>query len=140
MKQFSATINIQAPAEKIWKILTDGPNYPTWDPGVIRIEGEIKAGGKVTAYNKISPNRAFPVKVSEFVPNQKMTWIGGMPLGLFKGERTFTLVAKGDGSIDFTLREEFSGPMLALIGRTIPDMNESFQNFVKGLKAHAEKS
>ncbi len=139
MKYFSETINIKAPEETIWRILTDASSYPTWDPGVIRIEGTIALGEKVTAYNKINPDRAFPATVTELVPNQKMAWSGGMPLGLFKGVRTFTLTPKGDGSVDFTLREEFSGPLLPLIGRSIPDMTVSFKEAVAGLKAHAER-
>ncbi|MDX2075499.1 MAG: SRPBCC domain-containing protein [bacterium] len=140
MKYFTATINIKASKERIWAILTDAPNYPTWEPGVIKIEGTIASGQKVVAHNKISPNRAFPAKVTEFVIGEKMAWTGGMPLGLFKGVRTFTLAPKADGTIDFTLREEFSGPMLPLIGKTIPDMTQSFQDFVTGLKAYAEKA
>jgi hypothetical protein len=138
MKTFSATTNIKASPETIWSILTDAPNYPAWDPGVDRIEGRIAPGEQITAYTKLSPNRAFPAKVTEFVPNQRMTWTGGMPLGLFKGVRTFTLIPKGDGSIDFTLREEFSGLLLPLFAGSIPDMTKTFEDFAAGLKAHAE--
>lgn len=140
MKFFSATITINASKDAIWKILTDAAGYPNWDPGVIRIEGTIAPGSRVVAYNKISPNRAFPAKVAEFVPGEKMAWVGGMPLGLFKGVRTFTLVPKKEGGVEFTLREEFSGPLLPLIGGTIPDMSESFKNAAAGLKAFAEKA
>jgi hypothetical protein len=139
LKYFSASSNIRASKETIWKILTDAPNYPTWDPGVSRIEGTIAAGAKLVAYNKINPNRAFPAKVTEFIPGQKMVWVGGMPLGLFKGVRSFTLVPKSDSSIDFALREEYSGPLLPMIGGSIPDLTQSFQDFVAGLKARAEK-
>lgn len=140
MKYFSATSNIRASEETIWKILTDAPNYPVWDLGVIRIEGVIAPGAKLIAYNKVNPNRAFPARVTEFVPGQKMVWVGGMPLGLFKGVRSFTLSPRGDDTIDFTLREEYSGPLLPLIGGSIPDLTQSFQDFVEGLKARAEKS
>jgi hypothetical protein len=68
----------------------------------------------------------------------RMTWSGGMPLGLFKGVRTFTLTPKGDGSIDFTVREEFSGPLLPMFAGSLPDMTKPFQDFVAGLKARAE--
>ena len=137
MKLFSATTTIKAPASTIWKILTDAKNYPAWDPGIHRLEGTIAQGQKITAYTKLSP-RAFPVKVTEFVPDQQMTWTGGMPLGLFKGVRTFSLSPKGEGSIEFTLREEFSGPLLPLFAKTIPDLTKTFEAFVAGLKAHAE--
>jgi len=139
MKRFSATANIKAAPDTIWRILTDAPNYPSWDPGVIRIEGTIASGSTVTAYSKINPNRAFPAKVTEFVPGKKMTWTGGMPLGLFKGVRTFTLTPKGDGSIDFTLQEDYGGPLLPLFAGSVPDLTPSFQDFVAGLKTRAEK-
>lgn len=138
MLEYSATTVINASPDTIWKILVDGAGYPSWDPGTIKIEGTIAQGEKILAYSKLSPNRAFPVKVSEFVPNQSMTWEGGMPLGLFRGVRTFKLLPKGSGQVEFQMREQFSGPMLFLIGRTIPDMTETFRVFAEGLKKRAE--
>ena len=140
MKSFSATTNIKASPETIWGIITDAPNYPAWEPWADKIEGTIAPGEKLTAYSKLSPGRGFAARVTEFVPGRKMTWTGGMPLGLFKGVRTFTLDPKEDGSTDFTLREEFSGPLLALFGGSIPDMTKAFEDFVAGLKARAEAS
>lgn len=138
MKTYSAGINIQSTPETIWKILTDAPNYPAWDPWAIRIEGNIALGETVTAYTKLNPKRAFPAKVTVFEPGRKMVWTGGMPLGLFKGVRTFILNDKGDGTVDFTVREEFSGPLLPLFAGSLPDMTKPFQDFVNGLKARAE--
>ena len=60
-----------------------------------------------------------------------------MPLGLFKGERTFTLTSEGH-STRFTMREEFSGLMLPLIWKSMPDLGPSFQQFADGLKQQAE--
>ena len=138
MKEDSATTKIQAAPETIWAILTDSAAYPEFDPSCDRIEGRIEVGQKIRAFSKLSPGRAFPVKITELVPGQKMTWSGGMPLGLFKGERTFTSTRAEDGAVSFTVREVFSGPMLALIGKSIPDMTEAFQGFAAGLKARAE--
>jgi hypothetical protein len=140
MKEYSATTVINASPETIWAILTHAPGYPEWDPGVDRIEGRIAPGEKITAFTKLSPGRAFPVKVSEFVPGQKMTWTGGMPLGLFKGERTFTLTPQGSGATKFSVREVFSGPLLPLIGRSLPDLNAAFEQFAAGLKNQAERA
>lgn len=139
MKVYRAATTIHASAETIWAILTDAPKYPDWDPTVDRIEGTIAAGEKLKAFSKLSPGRAFPVKVSEFIPSKKMTWSGGMPLGLFKGERTFTLTEKDGGKVEFVMQEVFSGPLLPLIGRTIPDLTEPFEQFAEGLKKHAER-
>lgn len=140
MTRFHASSTIQATPEKIWRILTDAPNYPAWNPSVIRIEGRIAQGEQIKVFSTLSPERAFPVTVQEFIPNQKMTWVGGMPLGLFKGVRTFTLTPRPDGSVDFSLEEVFSGLLLPVMGRTLPDMSESFQQYANGLKAAAEKA
>ena len=136
--QFRASTTIKAAPEVIWAILTDAPRYPEWDPGVDRIEGQIAPGAQVTAYTKLSPGRAFPAKVTEFVPGRKMVWSGGMPLGLFRGVRTFTLTPQADGTTAFELREAFSGPLLGLIGRSIPNMTSAFEQFAAGLKRRAE--
>jgi hypothetical protein len=140
MFQFSATTTINASPDRIWKILTDAPGYPTWDPGVLRIEGEIAPGKKVTAYTKAAPKRAFPAVVGNFEPGRKMTWTGGMPLGLFKGVRSFTLTPQANNSVEFTLREVYSGPMLPLIKSSIPDLTHTFEDFVAGLKNYAEQA
>lgn len=39
-----------------------------------------------------------------------MAWLGGMPLGLFKGVRTYTLTPEGEGRTRFVMREECTGP------------------------------
>jgi len=66
-----------------------------------------------------------------------MTWTGGMPLGLFKGVRTFTLTPAGDGT-RFAMREEFTGPVLPLIWRSMRNLGPAFAQFAHGLKARAE--
>ena len=113
-------------------------NWTKWNPTVTKLEGKIEAGGKVSVYTKLSPGRAFPAKVSVFEPSKKMVWTGGMPLGLFKGERTFTLSPTVDG-VEFTMREEFTGLMAPLITKSIPDLQPSFDEFAAALKARCEQ-
>ena len=140
MKEYRASTTITATPERIWSILTDGAAYPEWEPNTVRIDGQIAPGEKLTAWSKLSPGRAFPVKVTEFVPGQKMTWSGGMPLGLFTGERSFVLTPRGDGITEFTLREVFTGPLVGLMGRALPDLNTAFAQFAASLKDRAEQN
>src|SRR5881275_1590084 len=86
LKSFAATALIRSTPEAVWAILTDARRWAEWNTTVDRIDGDIAPGGKVTVYAKLNPGRAFPLKVSEFVPGQRMVWTGGIPLGLFKGE------------------------------------------------------
>lgn len=139
MKSFSVTTSIRATPERIWALLTDAPQYPAWNNTVSKIEGRIALGERITVHAKINPARAFPVKVVEFTPAKRMLWSGGMPLGLFKGERTFTLSPQPDGQVEFFMREEFSGLLSPLIARSIPDLQPAFDQFANDLKQAAQK-
>jgi len=138
VKFYEVSAPINASAERIWSILLDGPGYTAWDSGVERVEGTIAQGRTIKVFSRIMPGRAFPVTVSELVPDTRMVWSGGMPLGLFKGVRTLTLTPQTDGSTLFAMREEFSGPLLPLIWRSMPDLGPAFDQFASGLKRHAE--
>lgn len=140
MREYKASAVINAPPERVWAILQDAASYPEWDPTCERIEGRLAIGEKIKVYSKLSPGRAFPVKVTEMTATHKMVWQGGMPLGLFKGVRTFLLTAPDSDSTRIVVKEVMSGPMLLLIGGSIPDLNGPFQQFLAGLKARAESS
>ena len=140
MKSYDVRVIINATPERIWKLLTDAPDYPSWNPSVERIEGTIAPGETIKVIVKVNPGRAFPVKVTEFQPGKRMVWSGGMPLGLFKGERTYTLEPGAGGTTHFTMREEYTGPLLSMVWKSIPDLGPSFEAFATGLKAGAERA
>jgi len=138
MKIYRAEIEIDASPQKVWEILADAGGYPNWDPGMLRIEGRLAQGEKVKFYTKLSPDQAFPVKVTAFEPGKRMVLTGGMPLGLFKSERTHTLTSGSDGKTTFHTEEIFSGLLLPVFGKNIPDLTENFEQFAAGLKKQAE--
>lgn len=138
MKEFSASIEIHAKAEKIWAILTDVSKYTEWDKGMMELQGRIVKGGRLAIRATISPNQVFKPTVTEFEANRRMVWSSGMPFGLFKGARTFTLEPVNNGRVKFTLHEQFSGPMMLMIGNTIPDLTATFETFAQALKQRAE--
>jgi hypothetical protein len=138
MKFYEATALINASPDVIWSILTDAPHLSQWDSGIERVEGRIAPGETIKVFSKASPGRAFPVVVSDFQPGRGMRWSGGMPLGLFKGVRTFTLSPSPDGKTRFAMREEYTGPLLGMMWKSMPDLGPSFQQFASGLKQQAE--
>ena len=138
MKEFKASIAIDASAQRIWDILVDGAKWTDWNPTVVKFEGAILEGRTVKVYPAINPKRAFPVKVAAMHEPRVMVWRGGMPLGLFTGTRTYELNGTGSGATEFTMHEKFSGPLSPLIGRSIPDMQPEFEKFAAALKEKAE--
>jgi len=137
-RSYEASSHIRATPDQVWPVLTDVTSWPTWDSGVDRVEGEFALGAKLTITVAANPGRAFPVKVTQVDGPGRMVFRGGMPLGLFVGERTYTL-APEDGGTRFTMREEYSGLVAGMIVKSIPDLNPSFQQFAEGLAQRAEQ-
>jgi hypothetical protein len=139
MKSFSTRIDIQAPADKIWRILIDLPRWPQWNSTVERTVGNIERGAKVTVFVKQSPGRAFPLRVTEIEAPNRMVWAGGMPLGLFNGARVYELTAPSAAASVFSMREDYTGPLAGLIAKSIPDLQPAFDEFAQCLKREAEQ-
>lgn len=140
MTSFGTRITIRAAPDAIWQILTDAASYPAWNTTVTGIDGRIALNEKVTVHAKVTPGRAFPVTVVAFDAPRRMVWSGGMPLGLFKGERVYELRPSGAGVVEFAMRETYSGLIAPLITRSIPDLQPAFDEFAACLKARAERS
>lgn len=138
MRFFEATTTIDAPAEAIWAVLTDGQGWAGWDSGVDEVKGRIAPGNTITITSAAAPGRSFPVKVTGFDTARRMTFTGGMPLGLFRGVRSYELTPRSDGRTGFRMREEYTGPLVGLIWRTMPDLAPSFEQFAQGLKKRVE--
>ncbi len=135
--RYHASTLIHAPADTVWSVITDGSSYTAWDSGVTKLEGTIADGETIKVYAAVANGRAFPVKVAFVEPGRRMTWSGGMPLGLFRGVRTFGLTDEGEGT-RLAVTEEFTGPMVKLMARSMPDLQPSFDQYVNGVKARAE--
>ena len=138
MRFYEATSRIAGDPEAVWSVLADGDAWPTWNSGVTAVEGQIEPGSKIVIRSEVAPGRAFPVKVTGYDRPRRITFTGGMPLGLFKGVRTYELAPDGNEATTFHLREEYTGPLAGLIWRTIPDLGPSFTTFADGLKRRVE--
>ena len=131
----SATIH--ATPDRIWALLTDAPGFPRWNSTVTSIEGEIAEGRTLKLKVPTGGERVFKPKVSNVEPGRSMIWSDGMA-PMFKGVRTFTLTLNGDGSTEFSMKEEFSGLMLPMIKGSLPDFGPVFETYVEDLKRAAE--
>lgn len=137
MRYYEASSSIAASPADVWTVLANGAGWSSWDSGVDSVDGRIAPGETITIRSKVAPGRAFPVKVTTFEPNGRLVFSGGMPLGLFKGVRTYTLTPEGAGTA-VTMREEYTGPLLGMMWRSMPDLGPSFTRFVNGLKQRVE--
>jgi hypothetical protein len=138
MRYYEATSTIAAGPDAVWAVLSEGADWPAWDSGVVGVEGFMAPGEKITIRTEMAPGRAFPVKVTTFEPPRRLAFTGGMPLGLFRGVRTYTLTVDAGGGTVFRVREEYTGLVLGLLWRSMPDLGPSFEQFARGLKQRVE--
>ena len=137
MRFYESSATIAATPDAVWAVLSDGAGWASWESGVDAVEGRIAPGERITIRSQAAPGRAFPVTVTEFEPAAHLEFSGGMPLGLFRGVRTYTLSPAAGGTA-FRMREEYTGPLLPLIWRSMPDLRPSFEKFARGLKQRVE--
>lgn len=138
MRFYEATSTIAAEPARVWAVLIDGASWPAWDSGVDGVDGTIAQGEKIKIRSQAAPGRTFPVKVTAFEPSTRLQFSGGMPLGLFRGVRSYQLTPEPSGSTAFRVREEYSGPLLGMIWKSMPDLGPSFEQFAQGLKGRVE--
>jgi hypothetical protein len=138
MRSFEAAARIDASPARVWALLVDVGSWRDWNSGVDRVEGRVALGERLTLYATMIRNRPFSVTVTEIRPEEAMRWRAGLPAGLAVIERTYHLDRQEDGGTVLTVREDHSGPLAGLLGRSTPDLNPSFRQFCEGLKARAE--
>ena len=135
---YSVRRTINARPDKVWALLTHAASYPDWNTAVVSLRGRIGLGEKIKLVSVVDPKRTFTLKVAELDAPRRMVWASAMPLGLFKGARTYELRPTGDGGTEFSMEEVFSGPMAPMITKAIPDLTPSFEQWADGLKKASE--
>lgn len=134
---YTVSRDIQASPQVVWDLLTDPSGYRDWNPAVLSIEGAMSPGGTIKLVSIASPKRTFSLTITSMKAPERMVWSDGMPLGLFRGVRTYQLDPVGTATA-FSMTEEFTGPLAGLIAKSIPDLTESFDQFADGLRTAAE--
>src|ERR1700710_1856293 len=98
MRFYEAESMVAADPETVWAVLVDAASWPAWDSGVTGVDGTIALGSRITIRSDAAPGRGFPVKVTAFDAPRTLIFTGGMPLGLFRGVRTYTLTPGASGT------------------------------------------
>lgn len=120
------TIDLDAPAPSVWRVLTDNAAYPEWNPFILELTGELAVGSTVTTRIRDAngKERTFTPKVLVVEPNRELTWLSRIGFGgLFDGKHTYRLEDLPGERTRLIHDEEFRGisvPFLrSMVRRTI---------------------
>ena len=113
-------IHINAPPERIWRILTDFASYPQWNPFVRRARGKPEKGEQLEVY--LQPEGAggmtFQPRVLTAEPGRELRWRGHLLIpGLFDGEHIFIIEPLVAGDVRFIQREIVTGLLFPLFAQ-----------------------
>src|SRR5207245_5186515 len=98
MKEVSAEIEIEAPAERVWEVLTDFAKFPEWNPFIRQMSGEVRTGAQLQVQLGPTGGRvmSFKPKMVNVETNREMSWLGRLLIpGLFNGEQDRKSVEEG---------------------------------------------
>lgn len=140
-RTLDSEIEIEAPAERIWRILTDFETYPSWNPFVRRAAGELRPGARleITVQPAGRGEFSFQPTLISVEPERELRWLGrlGVP-GLFDGEHGFTIEPLGRERVRFRHREVMSGLLVPFLGGMLRDTERGFHAMNRALKSRAE--
>jgi hypothetical protein len=140
--ELHSQIEIHAPSERIWEILSDFRNYPDWNPFIRSIRGNLAEGEWITADLRPSGATGMTIRpvLLRVIPERELRWRGHLFVrGLFDGEHVFEIRPQGDGTCLFVRHEYFSGLLVPLLENMLKtDTARGFVGMNEALKARAE--
>jgi hypothetical protein len=148
-----ASVDIDAPIDRVWAVMLDTGAYDEWNPFVVRAECATppKVGDPIKLHVRWANGRGTtsPERISRVDPpydedGVRRATLGyvyeGLPakLGLVRGTRHQRLSQAPGGPTRYETVEEFSGPLVPLAGPK--RVEEGFRRHAEALKARCEES
>ena len=141
VNEIRAEIEIDASAEEVWRILSDFPSYPEWNPVITQISGEARAAHKLKVHMLLPGGRTvtFHPQVLRFAACEELRWLWQpLPFGLCNRECTFRLERRGENQVHLSLREVDSGILAPLMAKSLEAIGQGFNQMNQALKERAE--
>ncbi len=100
-REVRTEIVIDAAVDRVWAELTDNESYSEWNPFIVRMEGELVEGGRLT--NTLRPQSGSKITFSpvglKVVEDREFRWLGMLVFPrVFDGEHFFLLSGEGRGT------------------------------------------
>lgn len=133
---FSHTVTINAPAHKVWEVLTDLDKYHEWNPALVEAHGTVVVGSRLRI--REASGLCFRPTVLVADPHKELQWIGRLLIpGLADGTHSWTLKEEGGHTV-VTQSETFSGILVPILKRFF-ELDEQFKLSNEALKMRVEQ-
>ena len=139
MKEIRSEIEVEAPADRVWKILIDFKSYNDWNPFIYSASGEPVVGQKIqiSLRTPSGRERKYEPTITKADWGQELRWVGKSTF--LNGEHIFTIESQKPGLTRLVQREIFEGILSRFFGdKTDKDISAGFEQMNIALKRRAE--
>jgi carbon monoxide dehydrogenase subunit G len=137
---FSISVEIDAPPERVWAVMSDIERWPEWTPSVTRIErldaGPLGPGSQA----RIRQPKLLPAlwTVTALATGHSFAWTTGGPGVRVVARHAVEAVGRGSRA---TLSLQFGGVLGGLVARLTRGLNNRYLNLeAAGLKSRSERA
>jgi len=139
MRTFSTSIDIPAPAARVWDVIRDVERWQEWTPSITSVRllgrGPFEVGLRALIRQPKLPPAMW--KVTELDAGRGFTWKSGLP-GMWVYAHHSVVPIDGGGRATLSLR--FDGVLGELLGRLTRSINDRYLGLeAAGLKRRSEE-
>jgi arylsulfatase A-like enzyme len=139
-RAYSARIDIDAPAEQVWDVVTNFKSYKDWNPLLSNVEGSLVKGGSLRVETTFIP-MTLSATVTEVKQPYHFEWEDHVPLNLLTPVFSVHLLPHSDNRTRVIIAESFTGPLLSLVGgRLDRQMPPLYDAMAKALAYQVQKN
>ena len=137
-----SAIEIRAPLDVVWSVLTDFDAYPAWNPHVRRVVGRPRVGGRIGIHTRPPGGRTVVMRpvILAWAPPHELRWRATfVSRALFAGEHGYRLEQLAPGRVRFVQDETLSGWLVPLYARArLAATRLGFAQMNEALRTRAE--
>ena len=144
MRSIHGEIEVDAPAERVWGLLTDFPTFPRWNPFIREASGQLRPGAPLTIRLRVGKRLVtFRPTVTRVEPGRELRWVARLAVPrLFDVERIFRIEPRGEGRVRFIQHEDCTGllaPLILGFNNMAGEIRRGYDRFGLAVKALAEE-
>ena len=136
--EFRKTIDIDAPPDVAWVVMSDGERWPEWTASVTSVRrldtGPLRIGSRALIRQPRFPPAVWTVTTLE--PGRRFVWKSGMPGMWVYGDHSVEAIPSGTRA---TLKLSYDGLLARLMGRLTRGITNRYLDMeASGLKKRSE--
>jgi hypothetical protein len=127
----------------VYRVLTDFPRYPEWNPFITAIAGKLAPGEQLSVDLSLPEGSSYQLKphLMQVTENAELRWRGHFWLpALLEAEHLFQLEGRGDTLTRFAQSQNLSGFLLRFGTKTLTQAARGLVYMNQALKRRAESS